>query len=288
MENNRKLKKISIILGSGCVMFLIGVVGILFGGMSYLQDKKANQSNDIVQGTEIALFKQIVTLQSNTDTTGPAATANAQTIERLLKTQVALEENRVDSLNPNDPSSDNPSSEEMIETPAPFYDSFDLRPSEEWEYITGDWRVVDGMFTGTGDTKWISAQLSNPNWKNYIIDTNIYRDDSHTGFCIFVRKTPDGHIAFCNEDKWSYWTLLKDGNEQQIANRYINEYVWEGTFNVIVEVNEDVFTTYVNNEKILQVQDISFSSGRIGVAIDSGNKNSYIPIGIEDFRVTSQ
>lgn len=286
MESNRKLKKANLILGSGCVMFLIGVVGILFAGMSYLQDKKANQSNDIVQGTEIALFKQIVTLQSNTDTTGPAATANAQTIERLLKTQVALEENRVDSLNPNEPSIVNPTSTQepiVIEPPAPFYDSFDLRPSEEWEYITGDWRVVDGMFTGTGSTDWISAQLTNPNWTNYTIDTNIFRKTFTEGFCILVRKNPDGHLAFCSHGQFCYWALSKDGNEQQIA--YLSGSKFErlkGTFNVTIEVDDDIFTAYINKEKILQVQDTNFSSGRIGIDIDPGN----FIIGIEDFRVT--
>jgi len=171
----------------------------------------------------------------------------------------------------------------VIETPAPFYDSFDLRPSEEWEYITGDWRVVDGMFTGTGSTDWISAQLTNPNWTNYTIDTNIFRKTFTEGFCILVRKNPDGHLAFCSHGQFCYWALSKDGNEQQIA--YLTGSKFErlkGSFNVTIEVDDDIFTAYINKEKILQVQDTNFSSGRIGIGIDPGN----FIIGIEDFRVT--
>jgi len=59
-EKNKKRKgifsRIGGIVGGGCVGLIIGALGVIFAGLSFIQDRSYNSDELISQQTQIALF----------------------------------------------------------------------------------------------------------------------------------------------------------------------------------------------------------------------------------------
>ncbi|HMS00807.1 MAG TPA: hypothetical protein PKE62_16270 [Anaerolineales bacterium] len=167
----------------------------------------------------------------------------------------------------------------------PFADNFDLRLGKEWQPITGTWRIVNGNLTtdAVGGERLIL--IGDENWQNYAVDVDAWSNEWFYPVKIIVRYQQRGYLSFESTYYESNFVIHSGGNNQVIAHTETGTADFGGNrygamYHLRVEAIDDVFTAYINGNMVLQVQDGTYSIGRIGLAFDT----SYEPNWFDNFR----
>ena len=159
----------------------------------------------------------------------------------------------------------------------PFEDSFNLRPRPEWEPATGTWRVVDGWYTGGGNAEWIMTLVGDERWTDYALDVDV-RFLWTSPIRLIVRASRSGYVAI--EVDCCDINLLLVANGESGTFAHSDESGLRGGAgwdenHFRVEVRDDIFTVYRDGTRLIQAQDPTLRSGRVGVAFL--NPNTYMP-----------
>jgi len=152
----------------------------------------------------------------------------------------------------------------------PFEDTFDLRAKPEWQ-PTGAWRVVDGHYIGDKENDNLQTTfIGGENWQNYRIDVTSYSDDFLYPVQIMVRANNNGYLAFRVTNWYIEWVLVNSGNEVVIVDKQVQQPErYKATYKISVDVNNDIFSGFVNGVQLLQIQDSTFPRGRVGLGYES-------------------
>ena len=156
----------------------------------------------------------------------------------------------------------------------PYQDTFDLRLDPKWQPMIGVWRVVDGKLTIDPGSGAGQIFIGDPQWSNYTVEVDAWMEDWVKPVHIIVRAEDDGYMAFQISIKGTDLYLYSDGESRVIAHSDIGMYDVPGdgrygkSFHIQIDVNEDIYTAYVNGIQTLQVQDGTRSQGRIGLGHD--------------------
>ena len=153
----------------------------------------------------------------------------------------------------------------------PFEDNFDTGPRPEWEPIVGTWRMVDGKYTADPSDEWSLTLVGDVGWTDYRIDVDVEYFKDYEPMGIVVRAQNGSHIAFETDAFDSEWILVTEGTSRVIAHGDkggLRRMFGEDKFvsHLTIEVDGSIYTAYSAGSILLQVQDTSFSSGRVGLA----------------------
>jgi len=157
----------------------------------------------------------------------------------------------------------------------PYQDTFDLRLDPKWQPMIGVWRVVDGKLTIDPGSGAGQIFIGDPQWSNYTVEVDAWMDDWYYPVHIIVRAEDDGYMAFKISIHGTDLLLYSNGEKRVIAHSDTGLRVVPGagrydtSFHIQIDVNEDIYTAYVNGMKTLQVQDGARSQGRIGLESDT-------------------
>jgi len=162
----------------------------------------------------------------------------------------------------------------------PIEDTFDLRARPEWETITGTWRVLDGHLTADNSDEWQIAFIGDSNWQNYKMEVTIFSSYFVYPTRLIARASDKGYIAFEYTASGARWIIINSGQEVEITEM-TNHFDWDKTYNIALKVEGDIFTVLVNGTQYSQIQDSTFSKGKVGL----GFKSPYLTW-FDDFQVS--
>lgn len=168
----------------------------------------------------------------------------------------------------------------------PFQDTFDLRLGEEWTPELGTWRVVNGHLSTDENDDWRRIFVGDTSWQDYAVEVDAWSEDWFYPVQILIRSHQGTYIAMQTNIHNTDFILFGGGEPTTIAHSDIgvddqsgNRYNW--TYHLRVEVVGDIFTAYINGNMILQVQDSTFSKGRVGLAFQT-----YYSTWFDNFKVS--
>ena len=258
------------------VAFITGIFGVISACVTGFFALKASQSEQEALATNTALAQQVSS--GNSTQSSLVQTVDAPTITPVY-TQTLLPTYTPFPTIPPTATLIPPSQTPAIVMILPCEDSFELRAKPEWQPQLGTWRVVDGHFTGVNDRDWQTALVGDVNWNDYVIEATAYSKDFVYPVRIIVRATDEGFLAFEYNSSQAKWIILREGKEQTIAEAKSRQ-DYNRSYLIKVTVKGDIFTGYLNGLQILQVQDTTFSHGRVGISYSS----PYL-VWFDDFRV---
>ncbi len=156
-----------------------------------------------------------------------------------------------------------------------FSDNFDMGPSSQWKFITGNWITANGRLTTlyNGDNYiWLWAQLDQPNWTNYRISFDLEHATNMGTFAtqqmaVAVRVTnrQSKFLAFtCGNG--CRWAFIGTGtsNVQEIAG-WGTEALQKATYEIEVVGNQ--FVAKINGREVQRIVLTGYDSGGIALGL---------------------
>jgi hypothetical protein len=154
----------------------------------------------------------------------------------------------------------------------PFEDSFDTGPSSQWRPSRGTWRMVDGSYGVDQTDGWAYTILDGLVWTDFTLQVDVLTRCPR-GFPIAViLRAPvfgDG-IYFETNCCGSRFLLYNNGSSTQIAASDQGIPNNCGTSNwaraqLRLEANGNLFSAFIDDVRILTVQDSTFVQGEIAL-----------------------
>lgn len=162
-----------------------------------------------------------------------------------------------------------------------FSDDFNMGPKPDWRSILGEWTMANGRYTVTDIKKneLYVAFLEGKKWNGLVLDVDVtpgstgeyYGDIMYTADVCPRMKSHQERICFGmsgihHNFQEAYWYILKEGGEGgAIGRKAINTPKGQAV-HVRIEVEQGVFTAYINDAKVSQIYDTTFSFGSIGLS----------------------
>jgi hypothetical protein len=228
--------------------------------------------------------------QALADIPTPNATHAAETVEAAITLTLAAAVTPTNTPIPTKtplPTNTPTPTETPIPTPAPlFVDDFDLRPKEEWDEISGAWRITESLYKPDYSDKYVRSEAGDEGWKNYAVDVDIGAGNWFvTAVEIIARSQGGNYYAFKLFGKGLLEIrLIQDGDTHLVAKKGINGLRNGSSHHMRAEVQGDLLTLYVDDNK-LQTQDDTLLNGRAGLGVNGGRSTSNIH-GFDNFEVT--
>lgn len=161
-----------------------------------------------------------------------------------------------------------------------FSDDFNAGPKPDWKPINGNWTMSNGQYTVTDieeKTRYITF-LDGKEWNNLVFSIDVIPGETGQGRFFYravaniCPRMINSEEKVCfglsgSENKFieAYWYISKEGTKNEHVSIEKVETPKGQPVHVKIEVKDGVFTAYVNNMKINQVYDTTFSAGTIGL-----------------------
>lgn len=145
----------------------------------------------------------------------------------------------------------------------------DFNNLNQWTIASGKWTIKDGKLCGSGDGR-IYAKV--PDATDYVITLNGAKLDSGNGYGLYFRATNFAKVNGYNfqYDPGASGFLFREwyqGNEFAATSfvKKTNYDFYSQPHDIKVVVQGNTFTTYVDNVKVHQVTDPTYTEGGIGL-----------------------
>lgn len=162
----------------------------------------------------------------------------------------------------------------------PFSDDFNAGPKPDWKPINGNWTMSNGQYTVTdieSQARYITF-IDGKKWNDIVFDIDVIPGETGQGGFYYraianiCPRMINSEEKVCfglsgSENKFveAYWYISKEGTKNEHVSIEKIETPKNQPVNVKIEVKGGVFTAYINNLKINQVYDSTFSAGTIGL-----------------------
>jgi len=161
-----------------------------------------------------------------------------------------------------------------------FEDNFDQGLSEDWEVISGNPMIVDGMLTSDQDV-WL--MVGNLAWKNYSVEFTAETDinAANLGFNIIgVREVDiDNMYAYKLSTYDTLWSIVKNGKWNAIPDSTDHSDKNLNLNDFRITVNKSSITFYINGIQNFSFVDSNYPQGRVVLKVSQGST-------FDDFKVT--
>jgi hypothetical protein len=150
--------------------------------------------------------------------------------------------------------------------------------------------MVDGKYTADRSEDWSEVLVGDVGWTNYAVDVDVFFH-SATGKAnpirIIVRAQDTLYMAFVADCVDADWLLISEEEPRVVAHSdqaglTCKVHYWRQT-HLRVEVRDTIYAAYKDGTLLLQVQDDTFTSGRVGLASKYRLENT---TRFDNFRVT--
>lgn len=156
-----------------------------------------------------------------------------------------------------------------------FQDDFS-KGADNWEEVWGKWEVKDGEYhqtdlLGADDAplSLVKEDLWDDNWTEYTLEVKGKKLSGNEGIIVAFRFQTWRQNCY-------WWNIGGWGNTLSRVQRYINDVethhadsnhtietdVW---YHVKIQVTEDGYTLFLNDEEVVSVEDSELTVGRIGL-----------------------
>ncbi len=254
-----------------------GIIAAVIGGLFALQARQGQQVA-LSTGTVLA---QIGT-QSKSTQTSLQDTIAAPT-NTPLPTYTALPTYTLPPL----PTAPPPSPTPLVTLP--FTDNFDSGARPEWGEEKGTWLMSNGEYTITDidierDWNFGISTVGDLGWSNYLVKvvTNLREflpcGSNRVAILVRVRDTKnflafkihDGEGCIANTPiEYAAWYAVKDGEWVEVSNTRYTDYPHTKPFEVEIQVRDNIITTFVNSEQANSFSNLPFSTGKVGLLVES-------------------
>ena len=161
-----------------------------------------------------------------------------------------------------------------------FSDDFNAGPKPDWKPINGNWTMSNGQYTVTDierETRYF-AFLDSKQWRNFILSIDVMPGETGQGGSYYhavanicprminsEEKVCFGLSGSKNKFIEAYWYVSKNSTKNEHVSSEKIETPKGRPVHVKIEIKDGVFTAYINNLKVNQIYDITFSAGTVGL-----------------------
>jgi hypothetical protein len=160
-------------------------------------------------------------------------------------------------------------------TPDPrlFWDDFETGYKPEWNFLGNSYSITNGKLIANGP---IEGFIGDSSWENYILLMNEFTYSGGIQLLIRVQDRDNYMMLECKGvgSDWGtnhcYWYTVKDGKAIEIPGTHFNNAGCNGCgpgggnpFRIEVEGN--VYRTFINGEQKMRLVNDSFQNGGIGL-----------------------
>ena len=169
-----------------------------------------------------------------------------------------------------------------------FADDFDTGIKPDWQKVSGDWRFMNSMLTTLSrDDESSLVLVGDPSWTDYSIDLVIDADSGAylESYVDVIAHAQDAsnyvfyrvHSSGISKSRLGWW-IMKNGETTRLT--YDN--ILANDLRARVEVRGDIYTAYLDDEKMSSIQEPSFGAGRVGIRLHCFGERC---CNIDDFQV---
>jgi hypothetical protein len=132
--------------------------------------------------------------------------------------------------------------------------------------------MVDGTYAADDKDTWSYVMVGDPGWRDYAVEVDVTAKAIHSGDAIAIllrSKGPNDGMRFDIDGFNSKWVLYKEGQSTDLSESQGQLAYTHGqwyTTNLRVEAKGDMYSAYLNGERIMRIQDNSLASGQVGLA----------------------
>ncbi len=148
-------------------------------------------------------------------------------------------------------------------TPTPisipqFYDSFDTGINPEWDYYPDYWGTVNGQLVSLkGAHIWIGDET----WQNYAVKMDMITEGRGACYLRILYTEDDHYLSALLHSNWISWQ--KNGSDIPNASTRLERATFPYT--IYVSTQNNIITTFVNDERINQFSVSGYQAGKIGI-----------------------
>lgn len=149
----------------------------------------------------------------------------------------------------------------------------DFADLSDWNISWGNWEIKDGQLHGS---RWGGIFHNGFSGEDYTITIDVANLTQGNGYGVFFRSqnpdNPEGYIFQYDPGYGSGAFLFRkwvDGHElSPLAVEYPSDFDWHGEERqVVIDVEGDTFTAYVDGEEVISASDDTYQEGGIGLRV---------------------
>jgi hypothetical protein len=146
-----------------------------------------------------------------------------------------------------------------------FYDDFSAGNYSFWMKALGNWKVMNGEFFQTAGTGRAIAVVKNLTLNNYIYSADVKTDTSGTIGLVFRYKDTNNYYCFYQTSGTAALVKYASGRTKYLTSQKYNVFIPGQIYKLTVQAQGSTLKCYVDDVLIFQVNDTTFSSGKIGL-----------------------
>jgi hypothetical protein len=151
----------------------------------------------------------------------------------------------------------------VIAPPAFFSDNFNDNNADGWTVGEGTWTVQNGQYKNTSSSGFSSSWAGDPGWTDITITADITLTSNTDSWIIFRVQDRDNYYIFTLQDGGALW-LLQNHSGPKLADASGATFTVGNTYTIQVVLEGNNIKVYSGTTKIIDMNDNTFSSGRVG------------------------